>query len=50
MQIVFSDEPGRLTPEMQRLMEQAGFRDFALRRDGPQHEQGRLFITAVRGE
>ena len=23
MQIVFSDEPGRLTPEMQRLMEQA---------------------------
>ena len=36
--------------DLQRLMEQAGFRDFTLHRDGPQHEQGRLFITAVRGE
>ena len=36
--------------ELQRLMEQAGFRDFRLHRDGPQHEQGRLFISAVRGE
>ena len=36
--------------ELQRLMEQAGFRAFTLHRDGPQHAEGRLFITAVRGE
>ena len=36
--------------ELQRLMEHAGFRAFTLHRDGPQHAEGRLFITAVRGE
>ena len=36
--------------DLQRLMEQAGFRAFTLHRDGPQHAEGRLFITAVRGE
>jgi SAM-dependent methyltransferase len=39
------------SPEMlQSSLEQAGFRDYRLHRDGPQHEQGRLFITTVRGE
>ena len=39
------------SPEMlQSSLEQAGFRDYRLHRDGPQHEQGRLFIPTVRGE
>lgn len=36
--------------ELRAIMEKAGFRDFTLHRNGPQHEQGRLFITAIRGE
>ena len=38
-------------PEMLcALLEKAGFVNPAVREDGPQHEQGRLFITAKRGE
>ena len=38
-------------PELLRtLMDQAGFTRFSLRIDGPQHDQGRLFITAQRGD
>ena len=36
--------------DLKRLLEQAGFVSVTLHRDGPQHDQGRLFVSAVRGE
>ena len=36
--------------DLRSLMEKAGFCSFKLHRDGPQQDQGRLFITAIRGE
>ena len=44
--VEYAHEPEKL----RELLEQAGFRGVLLHEDGPQHEQGRLFITAVRGE
>ncbi len=38
-------------PEMLKtIMEEAGFTDVRLHTDGPQHDQGRLTISAIRGE
>ncbi len=36
--------------ELESLLEKAGFVSLRFVEDGPQHEQGRLFISAVRGE
>ncbi len=44
--VEYAHEPEELRAQVER----AGFRDFILRGDGPQHEQGRLFIRAIRGE
>lgn len=42
--VEYAHEPERL----RELLEQAGFRDVILHQDGPQSDQGRMFITAVR--
>ncbi len=42
--VEYIHEPERL----RELLEKEGFFDFRLREDGPQHEAGRLFLTAVR--
>lgn len=44
--VEYAHEPEKL----RALLEQAGFCRVKLRLDGPQHEQGRLFISAVREE
>ena len=44
--VEYAHRPERL----RELMEQAGFEQFRLHPDCPQKEQGRLFISAVRGE
>lgn len=44
--VEYAHEPG----DLGRLLEQAGFGQIRFEEDGPQHEQGRLFISAVRGE
>ena len=44
--VEYAHEPRQL----QQLLEKAGFRGVNLHRDGPQHDQGRMFITAIRGE
>ena len=43
--VEYAHEPARL----QDLLEQAGFENVTLHRRAPQHDQGRLFISAVRG-
>ena len=42
--VEYLHEPGTL----EALLKRAGFGDVILHTDGPQHEQGRLFLTAVR--
>ncbi len=44
--VEYAHEPAML----QRLLEEKGFRDIRMHRDAPQNEQGRLFLSAVRGE